>query len=155
MGILEKNKLFGKVHIPGDKSLYTNERNLKRIYNRLDISEWKGSVLYLGMGSLWLARHQPKEVTRTVIVEIDKDVIEKYKHFAKNIGNYEIVHKDIYEFETNELFDVIFIDIFCSPITLKTWLYTEDKFRKNLKPNGVIDGMAPRLPLIRDKIKNS
>ena len=115
---------------------YEDDEILKRVYKDVPINEFKGSVLYVGMGSAWVPRIQPKAVKRTVIVEIDQDIIDRYFH--KLNPDWEIIRFDAWKFHTEDRFDFIFIDIWDSIILDKYMKIIENKYSNFLNPEGKV-----------------
>jgi 16S rRNA G966 N2-methylase RsmD len=88
------------------------------------------------MGSAWVPRIQPKAVKRTVIVEIDQDIIDRYFH--KLNPDWEIIRFDAWKFHTEDRFDFIFIDIWDSIILDKYMKIIENKYSNFLNPEGKV-----------------
>lgn len=104
---------------------------LKKVYNEIPVNKFKGNVLYLGMGSLWVPRLQGENVKRTVIIEKDINIIEKYKKYVKE--DWVIINQDVYDFKTDEVFDFIFADIWDSKTRLSDVLNLKKQYLLNLK----------------------
>ena len=99
---------------------------------------FKGSVLYLGMGSCLFPRLQNESVTKTTIVELEKEVI--YWNTKRNYikDEWNIINQDAFKFETEEKFDIIFIDIFYQTTTLEIMNLLIDKYSKVLSTGGKV-----------------
>jgi predicted O-methyltransferase YrrM len=115
---------------------YSNDDILKKIYSNIPIQEFKGSVMYVGMGSAWVPRQQPSNVYRTLIIEKDKEIIDKYSHLLK--PDWEVVNEDAWMFYTEEKFDFIFIDIWNNLVLDKYMVIIESLYSKYLRPGGKI-----------------
>lgn len=100
------------------------------------INQAKGNILVagLGLGMFLTAIKDKKEVTKITVVEKSSDII-------KLIGKYyqdekiEIINEDIFNFKTDDEFDLIWIDIWadiCSD-NLKEMEKLKIKFSKNSK----------------------
>lgn len=99
-----------------DKTRYLNMpdtlwKNIYWDHNNVDSRHFYGSVLYLGMGSCFLPRHQSTEVTKTVIVELDLEVIQYNKQSNNLNKDWVVISKDAYKYTPDELFDFIVVDI--------------------------------------------
>jgi len=115
---------------------YLNDSILKEVYSDVPIQEFKGSVMYVGMGSAWVPRNQPPSVYRTLIIEKDKKIIDKFSYLLK--PEWEVVNEDAWLFHTEEKFDFIFIDIWNSVILDKYMIMIESLYSNYLKPGGKI-----------------
>ena len=108
--------------------------------NRLFVEEAKGVVLIggLGLGIVLLAIQSKKEVKRVVIIEKEKELIEKIGKQLPLNKKVELVHADIFEFKTNEKFDTIYFDIWShiSSDNYEDMKLLHKKFRKNLNKEG-------------------
>jgi spermidine synthase len=120
--------------------LSVRDREWLPIYKVNDITPevFKGSVLYLGMGSCLFPRLQNESVTKTTIVELEVDVINwnRNRNYIKEEWN--IINQDAFEFETEERFDMIFIDIFYQTTTLEIMNLLLDKYSQMLNNDGTI-----------------
>lgn len=115
---------------------YSDDNVLKGVYEKIPFKEFKGSVLYVGMGSAWVPRQQPDRVHRTLIVERDQAIIDKYYHLLK--PGWEVVKEDAWLFYTEEKFDYIFIDIWNGLILDKYMVMIENIYLNYLNPGGKI-----------------
>lgn len=106
--------------------------------NKIEPHKLWGSVLYLGMGTSLIPRLQSDKVLKTTIVEIDKDTIDfNIKNQLIKEG-WIIIEADAYKYETNELYDFIFIDIFYHSIDKDIMNLLIEKYRHFLTKEGTI-----------------
>lgn len=114
------------------------------IYKINDITPevFKGSVLYLGMGSCLFPRLQNESVTKTTIVELEVDVIDwnRNRNYIKE--EWIVINQDAFKFETEERFDMIFIDIFYQTTTLEVMNQLVNKYNKMLNNDGKISYLS-------------
>jgi len=109
--------------------------------NQEIIKEAKGNVLIggLGLGIILTAIAEKKEVTKIVVVEKESDVINLVVPFLtkKTKSKVKIINEDVFNFTTEEKFDVLYFDIW-NTISYKNYddmkLLTE-KYRKNRNKN--------------------
>jgi len=105
--------------------------------NGIEPNIFKGSVLYLGMGSCLFPRLQ-QNVSKTTIVEIDKKVIDWNKEKGHLKEDWNIINEDAFIFETDEKFDIIFIDIFYQTTTNKIMNILINKYSNALTSQGIL-----------------
>ena len=127
------NKIFNTHH----KYIKIDFETYKRIYNecQIEFEKFHGSVLYLGMGDLFVPLNQSDKVKKTTILEIDKDVIEKNKEKIKK--DWIIINEDAFNFITSDKFDIIFIDIWYSKVDEDILNFIINKYLKYLKNNSI------------------
>jgi len=108
----------------------------EKIYslNNIDATKFKGSVLYLGLGKCILPKFHTDKVTKTTIVEIDNDVINS----VEVPEEYIIINSDAYEFNTEEKFDIILIDIWYQPVDKEVVDNIVEKYDNYLTETGKV-----------------
>lgn len=111
-----------------------------RIYcdaNKIDPTSFYGSVLYLGLGDAFLIRKQSPNVTKTVIIENDPNVIQfNYKRGVPD--NWEIIEADVYEYVPTENFDIVIVDIWYEVQNKDVVADLVKRYEPYLKENGKI-----------------
>lgn len=115
---------------------YGNDSEVAKIYEKIPMDLFYGSVLYVGMGSAWVPRNQSKEVIKTTIIENSVEIINRYRDLVDPAWN--IIQEDAWRFWTDERFDFIFIDIWDSSTPVKYIEMIRSKYVKLLKVNGEI-----------------
>jgi hypothetical protein len=102
----------------------------------INVDEFYGDVLYVGMGNAWGPRNQSSNVKTTTIIEKFPDIIEKYNIPDKN---WNIILDDAYTVDLNDTkYDIIFIDIFAWFIEKEEFLNLYSKYSQHLQKNGTI-----------------
>jgi spermidine synthase len=112
--------------------LSNNKKLLNNCYKNNNVTPDKfwGDVLVLGLGCGVII---DQIITDSIdIVEIDKKVIDKYN----NKNNKNIILSDAYEYKTDKLYDIIFIDIWYYKAESEKLNILKDKYFKNLKEGG-------------------
>ena len=98
------------------------------------ISKAKGNVLVsgLGLGLYLTAVKDMEEVKSITVIEKSKDVIELIGKYYKN-DKIKIINDDIFKYETDEHFDLIWLDIWrdFNEDNLKEMELLRNKFSKN------------------------
>jgi len=90
--------------------------------SEVDIENFYGDVLYVGMGNAYGPRKQSDKVKSTTIIEYDPYIIKKYNILEKN---WNIIEADAYEVDLGE-----------NPRSKYNLLLT--KYNKHLKKEGKI-----------------
>ena len=116
--------------------MYENDKFIQKVYSNVSIDEFYGDVLYLGMGPLWLPRHQTHKVTSTIIIENDKKIINQFSKFLK--PEWVLIEADAWEYKPSKNFDIIYADIWHRIINYEEVYRMFDKYKDYLKPNGQI-----------------
>lgn len=115
---------------------YDSDQFMKLVYRHVDPSNFYGDVLYLGMGSLWLARNHSDKVKSTTIIEIDKKTIEYYSKNKKE--SWEIINEDAWSYTPTIKYDIIFADIWERAYCYKELQKMFDRYKNHVKPGGSI-----------------
>ena len=84
--------------------MYENDKFIQKVYSNVSIDEFYGDVLYLGMGPLWLPRHQTHKVTSTIIIENDKKIINQFSKFLK--PEWVLIEADAWEYKPSKNFEL-------------------------------------------------
>lgn len=113
-------------------------RNIYWHHNSLDSREFRGQVLYLGMGSCFLPRHQSDAVTQTVIVELNPVVVEHNRKTNNLDTNWTIVIADAYQYTPDGQFDIIVADIWYDVQCESVINQLIDRYKPWLAPAGQI-----------------
>lgn len=104
--------------------------------SEIDIENFYGDVLYVGMGNAYGPRKQSDKVESTTIIEYDPGIIEKYNILEKN---WNIIEGDAYKVDLKEKkYDFIFVDIFVFKIPRSKYNFILNKYNKHLKKEGKI-----------------
>jgi len=104
--------------------------------SEVDIENFYGDVLYVGMGNAYGPRKQSDKVKSTTIIEYDPYIIKKYNILEKN---WNIIEADAYEVDLGEnKYDFIFVDIFLFKIPRSKYNLLLTKYNKHLKKEGKI-----------------
>lgn len=114
--------------------MYEHENFINRVYSNVDINNFYGDVLYLGMGPLWIPRHQTDKVISTTIIEIDSKIIKQFSHYLK--PDWKLINANAWTYEPVQKYDVIFADIWSNLIDYNDVKKMFDKYKYHLKPNG-------------------
>lgn len=106
--------------------------------NREFVVNAKGTVLIggLGIGVVLLAIQKKKEVKRVLVIEKEKELIDRIVPMLPLNKKVRVVHGDIFEFETKEKFDTLYFDIW-NNICGDNWQDMKKlhaRFRKNKNP---------------------
>jgi hypothetical protein len=115
--------------------LYKNEKFLTAVYksNNISSEEFKGDVLYVGMGAAHLYGKHTEDVTSTTFIELDSEII------AENIlPDCIIIEGDAYDANVEGLFDVIVLDIWDKAVYKKEVMELVEKYKPFLKEGGEI-----------------
>ena len=116
--------------------MYSIDSFMQRVYKDVNMKIFKGDVLYLGMGPLWLPILQGNKVVTTTIIEIDQEMIQKYEHYADE--DWKIICADAWEYVPNKKFDVIYADIWHQMYEYSELEKMFEKYKDFLKPGGKI-----------------
>ena len=104
--------------------------------SEINIKDFYGNVLYVGMGGAYGPRNQSKNVKNTTILEKYPEIIEKYNVPEKN---WRIIEGCAYEYDfKDEKFDIIVLDIWARFIFKKEYDVLYAKYKKYLKKEGRI-----------------
>jgi hypothetical protein len=99
-----------------------------------------GDVLVagLGMGMCTVALENNPRVKSITMVEVEWEIIQLVSSSLWTNGKQIIINKNIFEFETDKVFDVMFFDIWMNPTKEgKDELeFLKKKFEKNLRDGG-------------------
>ena len=107
---------------------------MSQVYSDVDIEEFYGDVLYLGMGSLWIPRQQTDKVTSTTIIENDLNIVNEFSNNLKSEWN--LIIADAWEYTPTQKFDVIYADIWHRIIDYQDVQDMFCRYKKYLKTNG-------------------
>ena len=99
-------------------------------YNK---AKWKVLIAWLWLWVIWNAVANKSEVTEVVIIEKSRDVIKlvwPYMH-----EKVKVIHSDIFKYNTSEIFDYWWYDIWLSISTnnLKAFEKLRKQFGSNIK----------------------
>tara|TARA_R100001460_G_scaffold18475_4_gene39189 strand:+ start:363 stop:785 length:423 start_codon:yes stop_codon:yes gene_type:complete len=135
------------------------KKNISKIYYRpnwdkvckyyfkksdIDIDNFYGDVLYVGMGSAYGPRKQSNKVNSTTIIEKNQEIIKAFNIPEKK---WKIIEADAYDIDLNKnKYDFIFIDIFLYKIPKSKYNFLLNKYSKYLKKEGKIF-FAKSIPL--------
>ncbi len=104
--------------------------------SNVDIENFYGDVLYVGMGSAYGPRKQSDKVESTTIIEYNPNIIKLHNIPEKN---WNIIEADAYEVDLGEnKYDFIFVDIFLRVIPRSKYNFLLTKYSKHLKKEGKI-----------------
>jgi len=104
--------------------------------SEINIKDFYGDVLYVGMGGAYGPRNQSKNVKNTTILEKYPEIIEKYNVPEKN---WRIIEGCAYEYDfKDQKFDIIVLDIWARFIFKKEYDVLYAKYKKYLKNEGRI-----------------
>lgn len=115
---------------------YGKDSEVAKIYEKIPMDLFYGSVLYVGMGSAWVPRNQSRRVIKTSIIENSVEIIDRYRELLD--PDWNIIQEDAWRFRTDERFDFIFIDIWDSLTPVKYIEMMRSRYDKLLKVNGKI-----------------
>lgn len=125
-GIYKKLTKFGEI-------LMTNTQLEIRTHEEA-IKQSKGNILVagLGLGMFLTAIKNKKDVDKIIVVEKSKEVIEMIGKYY-NDSKIEIINEDIFNFNTDMKFDLIWLDIwsYLDKENLKEMNYLRKKFSLN------------------------
>lgn len=125
-GIYKKLTKFGEI-------LMTNTQLEIRTHEEA-IKQSKGNILVagLGLGMFLTAIKNKKDVDKIIVVEKSKEVIEMIGKYY-NDRKIEIINEDIFNFNTDMKFDLIWLDIwsYLDKENLKEMNYLRKKFSLN------------------------
>jgi len=114
--------------------MYESDNFMQKVYSEVAIDEFYGDVLYLGMGPLWIPRHQTDKVTSTTIIENDKNIINKFSIFLK--PDWKLIEADAWEYKPTQKYDIIYADIWHRVINYDELNMMFDKYKNYLKSTG-------------------
>jgi len=114
---------------------YSNDRNAARLYSgEIEPAYFKGAVLYLGLGSAYLPRHQGTGVTSTTIVEKDPELVEYFSNLIA--PDWEVIIESAEAWKTRRKFNHIVIDFFENITPKKDLEEIKAKYKPRLKSGG-------------------
>ena len=146
---------YVKLHVDGE--LMMSDTAMERKSNKEIVENAKGKVIIagLGLGVILTQILENENVSKVVVVEKYQDVIDLVKPKFTH-PKLEIVNSDIHQFETDETFDTIYLDIWptISTDNLDEIFELEFKFRKILNIDGYIDSWMKNLLIIDQGIED-
>jgi 16S rRNA A1518/A1519 N6-dimethyltransferase RsmA/KsgA/DIM1 with predicted DNA glycosylase/AP lyase activity len=127
---MDKNFLdFKKLRIGTLESIYQLNNNIRP-------EEFFGDVLYVGMGTCYLPKLQTDKVLSTTIIEIDQEIINYNQNTVEK--NWNIIHCSADEFETENKYDIIMLDIWYRKTAQAEVFSLVEKYKTFLKPGGEV-----------------
>ena len=165
-----RNKLYASTFVVGKEYMILYDKSLKKtmmtshefemLTNQKFLDNAKGDVLIfgLGIGLIVFPLLSDKDVNSITIVETDSGLVNAVYPIIKNKDHHSklsIFIEDAFRFETNNIYDTIYFDIWHSidESVFDEMRLLSKKFKNNLTPDGWMDSWCSEEEIFYNEFK--